>query len=431
MSWFIQQDINNGYPALYEWRSGWQTGWTANENIRYPDLTWRIKMGVNNNYPWVYPWFKETSSAEGEMMIGGSQTNYPNGFRDADRGGIRDTFNDDPMYGGCWGGGFADSTLTAAIGNRAFAINSAKLNEILATFNDETTFTDAVATYISKFYGANIFDSILSCKVFPFDLSALNSISEFWTPHSIVSSSVGDVKAFGKYTLAQNANLLGGSAGEYWFPSIMVTPLQAWEIENIDFSIFLPMSGIYPIDIRGESEVKVMLNVDLIEGAGEYYVFINGQLVGTYRAMFAADVPINNNQGRMAANMLTNVISSFGKAAGTLAGAALGGVGGSIVGQAVGNMLPTEHYAMNTPSIGGIASFNNYGNVRVIAKVPKIFRRGNGYEEILGANRSSCYVTLSDCSGYVQCANYKTDIIVATDTEKAEIEKLMNAGVFL
>lgn len=431
MSWFIQQDVNNGYPALYEWRSEWVTGWTANDNIRYPDLTWRIKSGVNNNYPWVYPWFKETSSAEGEMMIGGSRTNYPNGFRDADRGGIRETFNDDDMYGGCWGGGFADSTLTAAIGNRAFAINSAKLNEILAAFNDDTTFNDGVATYISKFYGANIFDSILSCKVFPFDLSALNSISEFWTPHSIVSSSVGDVKAFGKYTLAQNANLLGGSAGEYWFPSIMVTPLQAWEVENIDFSIYLPMSGVYPIDIRGESEVKVLLNVDLIEGAGEYYVFINGQLVGTYRAMFAADVPINNNQGRMAANMLTNVISTFGKAAGTLAGAALGGVGGSIVGQAVGSMLPTEHYAMNTPSIGGIASFNNYGNVRVIAKIPKMFRRGYGYEEILGANRSACYVTLSDCSGYVQCENYKTDIIVATDTEKAEIEKLMNEGVFI
>jgi hypothetical protein len=224
---------------------------------------------------------------------------------------------------------------------------------------------------------------------------------------------------------------LGGSAGEYWFPSIMVTPLQAWEVENIDFSIYLPMSGVYPIDIRGESEVKVMLNVDLIEGAGEYYVYINGQLVGTYRAMFGADVPVNTNQGRMAANMLTNVISSFGKAAGTLAGAAIGGVGGSIVGQAIGSMLPSEHYAMNTPSVGGIVSFNSYGNVRVIAKVPKMFRRGNGYEETLGANRSAAYTMISDCSGYIQCKNYKTDIIVATDTEKAEIEKLMNEGVFI
>ena len=428
MSWFIQQDVNNGYPALYEWRSEWETGWTANDNIRYPDLTWRIKAGVNNNYPWVYPWFEENSSAEGEMMIGGSRTNYPNGFTDADRGNIRDTFDDNPMYGGSWGGGLADNALTEALANRAFAINANILNSMLSALNTNTAID---ATLIQQIYGANIFDCVLSCKVFPFDLGALNSISEFWSPHSIISSATGTIKAFGRYDLGITANLLGGSAGEYWFPSIWVTPFQAWEIENVDFSIYLPMSGVYPIDIRGESEVKVMLNVDLIEGAGEYYVYINGQLVGTYRAMFGADVPVNTNQGRMAANMLTNVISTFGKAAGTLAGAAIGGVGGSIVGQAIGGMLPTEHYAMNTPSVGGIVSFNSYGNVRVIAKVPKMFRRGNGYEETLGANRSAAYTMISDCSGYIQCKNYKTDIIVATDTEKAEIERLMNEGVFI
>lgn len=428
MSWFIQDGVNNGYPALDVWLPTWTTGWTSNNNIRLPDYTWRIQAGVNGGYPWIYWWFREGTATEGEMVIGGSRTNYPNGFRDADRGNIRDTFDDNPMYGGSWGGGFADNALTNALANRAFAINSTTFNNVLTAFNTNTSFD---AMYISQMYGANIFDSVLSCKVFPFDLGALNSISEAWSPHSIISSATGTIKAFGRYDLGINANLLGGSAGEYWFPSIWVTPFQAWEIENVDFSIYLPMSGVYPIDIRGESEVKVMLNVDLIEGAGEYYVYINGQLVGTYRAMFGADVPVNTNQGRMAANMLTNVISTFGKAAGTLAGAAIGGVGGSIVGQAIGGMLPTEHYAMNTPSVGGIVSFNSYGNVRVIAKVPKMFRRGNGYEETLGANRSAAYTMISDCSGYIQCKNYKTDIIVATDTEKAEIERLMNEGVFI
>ena len=430
MSWFIQQDVNNGYPALYDWRSEWVTGWTANENIRYPDYTWRIKAGVNNNYPWVYPWFKETSHAEGEMVIGGSQTNYPNGFTSANRGGIRDSFNTDSMIGGNWGGGLADSTLTSALTNRAFAITSTKLNEVLASFNTNTTLIDN-APFISQFYGANIFDSILSCKVFPFDLTALNSISMFWSPHSVVSSSTATIKAFGRWDLAQNANLLDGTAGEYNFPPIMVTPMQAWEVENIDYSIYLPMSGIYPLDIRGECEVFITMNVDLIDGTGEYYVFIDRQFVGSYRALFAADVPVNSNQGRMQSNMLTNVVSSFGKAAGTLAGAALGGVGGSIVGQTIGSLLPTEHYAMETPSVGGLASMNCYGYPRVIAKVPKMFKDAVGYEEILGANRSATFVHLSECSGYVKCQNYKTDIIVATDTEKAEIERLMTDGVFI
>lgn len=430
MAWYIDPSINHGYPWNDSFPQSFRTDFIDNGDVRLPYYAWRIKEGVNNNYPWIYYWFKEDTPTGGDMIIGGSRTNYPNGFTNADRGGIRDTFDTNPMYGGSWGGGLADSALTAALANRAFAINSTTLNNILAAFNTNTALIDD-APFIQQFYGANIFDSVLSCKVFPFDLSALNSISEFWSPHSVISSTTGAIKAFGKYDLGVTANLLDGSAGEYWFTSIFVTPLQGWEVENIDFSIYLPMSGIYPLDIRGESEVKVMLNVDLIEGAGEYYVYINGQLVGTYRAMFGADVPINTNQGRMAANMLTNVISTFGKAAGTLAGAALGSVGGSIVGQQIGGFLPSEHYAMNTPSVGGIVSFNSYGSVRVIAKVPKMFRHGYGYEETLGANRSAAYVTLSDCSGFIQCENYKTDIIVATDTEKAEIERLMNEGVFI
>lgn len=430
MAWYIDPSINHGYPWNDSFPQSFRTDFIDNGTVRLPYYAWRIKAGVNNGYPWIYYWFKEDTPTGGDMVIGGSQTNYPNGFTSANRGGIRDSFNTDSMIGGNWGGGLADSTLKNSLIGRAFAITSTKLNEVLSSFNTNTTLIDN-APFISQFYGANIFDSILSCKVFPFDLTALNSISIFWSPHSVVSSTTATIKAFGRWDLAQNANLLDGTAGVYNFPPIMVTPMQAWEVENIDYSIYLPMSGIYPLDIRGECEVFISLNVDLIDGTGEYYVFIDSQFVGSYRALFAADVPVNSNQGRMQSNMLTNVVSSFGKAAGTLAGAALGGVGGSIVGQTIGSLLPTEHYAMETPSVGGLASMNCYGYPRVIAKIPKMFKNAVGYEEILGANRSATFVHLSECSGYVKCDNYKTDIIVATDTEKAEIERLMNNGVFI
>lgn len=420
MSWFIQQDVNNGYPALYEWRSEWQTGWTANDTIRYPDLTWRIKSGVNNNYPWVYPWFKETSSAEGEMMIGGSQTNYPSGFTSANRGGIRNDFDNLDMRIGNTGGSFGTSSLAGAMSGRAFIIDYPTFTAIVSKFNDSTIFTEATYLAIANLYGANVFDSVLSCKVYPFDLSFLSN--------SVISGNTGDVKAFGAYTLVTNVPLMGDSLGYYNFPTITVTPLQAWEIENIDFSIYLPMSGVYPLDIRGESDVDVRLNVDLVDGTGEYYVFINQQLVGVYRVLLGADIPINTNQGRMQANMLTNVLSSFGKVAGTMTDMY---AGNNIASTVINPILPTEHYAMNTPAVGGLASMYCYGDVRVLAKIPKMFKDGYGFFETLGANRSTTYVRLSECSGYVQCKNYKTDIIVATDTEKSEIERLMNTGVFL
>lgn len=420
MSWFIQDGVNNGYPALDVWLPTWTTGWTSDGNIRLPDYTWRIKAGVNNGYPWIYWWFREDTPTGGEMVIGGSQTNYPSGFTSANRGGIKDDFDNLDMRIGNTGGSFATASLAGAMSGRAFVIDYPTYLSIIGKFNDDTIFTTATYTAIANLYGANVFDSVLSSKIYPFDLSYLSN--------SVISGNMGDVKAFGAYTLVSNVPLMGNSLGYYNFPTITVTPLQAWEIENIDFSIYLPMSGVYPLDIRGESDVDVRLNVDLVDGTGEYYVFINQQLVGVYRVLLGADIPINTNQGRMQANMLTNVLSSFGRVAGTMTDMY---TGNNIASTVINPFLPSQHFAMNTPAIGGLASMYCYGDVRVLAKIPKMFKDGYGFFETLGANRSTTYVRLSECSGYVQCANYKTDIIVATDTEKAEIERLMNAGVFL
>lgn len=420
MSWFIQDGVNNGYPALDVWLPTWTTGWTSNGTIRLPDYTWRIKAGVNNGYPWIYWWFREDTPAGGEMVIGGSQTNYPNGFTSANRGGIKNDFDDVDMRIGNTGGNYATTTLAGAMSGRAFIIDYPTFLSIVSKFNDDTIFTTATYAAIANLYGANVFNSVLSAKIFPFDLSFLSN--------SVISGNSGDVKAFGAYTLVTNVPLMGNSLGFYNFPTITVTPLQAWEIENIDFSIYLPMSGVYPLDIRGESDVDVRLNVDLVDGTGEYYVFINNQLVGVYRVLLGADIPINTNQGRMQANMLTNVLSSFGKVAGTMTDMY---TGNNIASTVINPVLPSQHFAMNTPAIGGLASMYCYGDVRVLAKIPKMFKDGYGYFETLGANRSTTFVHLSECSGYVKCENYKTDIIVATDTEKAEIERLMNAGVFI
>ena len=420
MAWFIDPNINNGYPWNDSFPRSFRTDFIDNGTIRLPYYAWRIKVGVNDGYPWIYWWFKEDTPTGGDMIIGGSQTNYPNGFTSANRGGIKNDFDDTDMRIGNTGGSYATATLAGALGGRAFIIDYPTFLAIVGKFNDDTIFTTATYAAISNLYGANVFNSVLSSKIYPFDLSFLSN--------SVISGNTGDVKAFGAYTLVSNVPLMGNSLGFYNFPTISVTPLQAWEIENIDFSIYLPMSGVYPLDIRGESNVDVRLNVDLIDGTGEYYVFINNQLVGVYRVLLGADIPINTNQGRMQANMLTNVLSSFGKVAGRMTDMY---TGNDIASTVINPILPTQHFAMSTPAIGGLASMYCYGDVRVLAKIPKMFKDGYGYFETLGANRSTTYVHLSECSGYVKCENYKTDIIVATDTEKVEIEKLMNAGVFI
>lgn len=436
-SWFIQNDINNGYPALSGWRDKWQVGWTSNGDVKLPYTAWRIDGTTNNGFPWIWYWFKTNQSNDGDMVIGGSQTNYPNGLAPANRGGILDDFNDDSMIStGTSGSIRANAILTGAIDNRAWVINGLTLMTVLHSLNDSTIFDSAAIELISKFYGANIFDCFISCKIFPFDIGALSAMSGYMIPISVISSTTGTIKAFGSYDLAPNANKLASSVGFYKFPTLTVTPKQAWEIESIDYSLYLPMAGTYPIDIRGDSDIDIMLYVDLIEGMGEYYVHINRQLVGIYRVMFAADVPINTNQGRMQANMLTNVVSGVGKAAGAIIGGAVGGVGGAMFGAGIGqnvagSITGGQHYAMTNPAIGGLASMQCSGFPRVIAKIPKMFKDGYGYEQVLGANRSTAYMRLNECRGFTKTVNYKCDIIVATDAEKHEIESLLDNGVMI
>lgn len=436
MAWFIRAGVNSGYPALNGWADEWQTGWTSNGDVRYPDSAWRIDGSTNSGYPWIWYWFKVSQTDTGNMMIGGSQTNYPNGLAPANRGGIADDFDDTSMVStGSVGAIRANNILTNALSNRAWCINYLNLLTILTSLNDPSIFDTAAIDLISKIYGANVFDCFISCKIFPFDIGQLTAQGGA-VQIPVISGDTGTVKAFGQFDLAPNVNKLGSTVGFYKFTSLMVSPRQAWEVESIDYSIYLPMAGTFPIDIRGESDIDIMLYVDMIEGTGEYYVHINGQLVGIYRAMFAADVPLNTNQGRMQANMLTNVMATASRAAGAIIGGAVGGVSGALFGANIGenimgSTLGNQHYAMSTPAIGGLASMQCSAYPRVIAKIPKMFKDGYGFEQVLGANRSTAYMRLSECTGFTKTVNYKCDIIVATDGEKAEIEQLLNGGVMI
>lgn len=437
MPWYISPNVNNGYPALDTWRESWQTGWTSNDSHRYPDYVWRCKQGVNNGYPWIYPWFKEDSYDSGEMVIGGSQSNYPNGFSNSDLGGIRDDFDSINMItdGVNTGGIVGITQLILGLSGKAFVVSGSILNNILSSFNDDTIFDTVARGIISQFYGANIFDCFVSAKTFPFDIASL-SAGSVQTPYSVISSTMSNIKAFGQFDLGIQAPQLASTIGRYIFPVIEVRPLQAWEIESIDFSIYLPYSGTYTLDIRGDSDVSIILFVDLLTGSGVYHIYINGQLVMINRAMIGCDFPVNNNQGRTQDNMISNVISTFARGL----GAAIGGVAEGTAKSAmingttgIGGMLSgvMPHYAMTSPSIGSTCEMLSYPFPRIIAKIPKMFNSGYGYKETLGWNRSTTYVKLSECSGFTKCKNYKTDIIVATSEEKAEIERLMNSGVFM
>ena len=440
MAWFIDPNINHGYPWNEQFPSTFRTDFYSDSAIKLPYSIWRIKSGVNNGYPWLYWWFKEDTSTGGDMVIGGSQTNYPNGLTGHNDGylhGIMDNTNMDPRTGVNYA---IDLAMTGALSGKAFVINSGQLTQYLIAIAGGGVNSDFNADIIQKLYGANVYNSVVLCKAFPFSLRLLQ---HYPGTNGDVIGSTDPVKAFGRWQIsAVDANKLASSMGAYWFDTISIDPQQAWEIESVDYSLYLPMAGVFPIDIRGKSDIDIVLHVSVLEGTGEYMVYINDQLYGSYKCQLASDIPVSfaQSQGAMNANfgnmLFTGIASGVGMAAPAIGGA-LGGPAGAGIGAAIGGAANTvgqfmrTHYAVTTPQIGSIASSACYQYPRLIAKIPKMFRDANGYHELLGANRSTGYLALNSCSGYVQCQNYKCDIIVATDDEKREIENLLNSGVFI
>lgn len=433
MAWHIIPEINNGYPFEDDFPTDFLTSFISDGSHQYPYSAWRIGSGVNGGYPWKFWWFEAPVSDSGDMETGGSQSNYPGGFTTGDIGGIRDQFGDDDM-------GTNDpmilaisSTIKAAFTNKMVALDSSLYLHVIGKLNNPTQDVLDKATLIQTIYGANVYDGILMCKVFPFN------IGDGLDPQQ--PKIFGVFPIYEERPIGDPPDTLPGVINTiltFDMGSIDLDIFQAWEVENITYSLYLPYAGNFPLDVRGNETVSVTLVCDIISGVGEYIIKQNGQIIDIHRVLLGYDMPVNLSQGAAQANLMAFVNGAASKAlgaAGSLLGSiphpaaqaagAVADIGSGLTGALVG------HFDTSAPSVGGYVGAASYPRTRVIAKIPKMFNSGYGYNEILGANRSATYVSLSSCSGFVQCKNYKSDIIIATDEEKAEIERLMNAGVFL
>lgn len=422
MAWFIDPDINDGYPWQSEWPQEAQTDWSG----ELPYSAWRIQEGVNDNYPWIWWWFKESSDRSGEMLIGGSQTNYPNGFSSSDRGGIRAQFTSGTMAGHGAAAERVQIVLNSVLSGRQFLLTASDLSNILAYINDPDNVDSNLSKRIAELYGANIYDAFLVCKAYP-----------FWQDPGV--STV--MKLYGSALFSPGSFSAASSCmWEHSFGSLDLDVQQAYEVESTDYSIYLPFCGVYPLDVRDGSSVSVIIRVDMFHGLAEYQVMQNGQTTGMYKCNIGVDVPLNFNQGIMSSNlssMIMSMVTSGLPLVGSLVGGAVGGtvgstIGGSVAGMAANAINTTSgHHQITAPSVGSLAGLYSYPTPRIIAKIPKMFKDGYGYSDIIGESRQCTYTQLSSCSGFTQCKDYKCDIIIATDSEKVEIERLLNAGVFL
>lgn len=429
MAWFIKSGVNNDYPALSGWADEWQTGWTSNDSVRYPDSAWRIDGNTNGGYPWIWYWFRVSQTNTGNMLIGGSQTNYPNGLSSSNRGGLSDQLNNNPMPDNTALITYTNSLLKSAFAGKSMALSADEFSHIMSFLNNPDSAAIADANIIQTLYGANVYDGILLCRVYPFDI---------YGTAGVVRPSI-----FGKFKLYDDDGHYPPETGYHEVNAFLmvfdmgsVTPniLQAWEIEGVDYYIYLPYSGVYPIDVRSGETITVTLHVDLLTGGGEYIIRQNNQILALYKTQIGFDMPINLSQGQLNSNFVGFVANQFTAGFNTVADivGAVNPIAGAVADTTAGAVKTlNQHFSTSSPSIGGNVANACYPYARLIVKLPKMFRDGLGYEQVLGANRSTAYVRLSECSGFTKTVNYKCDIIVATDDEKTEIEQLLNGGVMI
>lgn len=439
MAWHIAEGINNGYPFEDGFPSDFLTSFYAQGSIQYPYSAWRISGGVNNGYPWKFWWYEAPVSDSGDMQTGGSQTNYPGGFTTGNTGGINDQFNDDDM-------GFntdlrddINTVFAAALSEKMFGLSQSQFAGVISLLNDPSSMgPNYDPTMIQKLYGANVYEGILICRMYPFDVLVDGDTTTIYPAifgqyrlYPVVINPDETVTPEYGYTQASNV------VRQFSMGSLGLDIFQAWEVENISYYIYLPCAGVFPLDVRDGSDIDVTLFVDILSGVGEYTVRQNGQTTSIYKINMGVDVPINLSQGQISSNhsaFVSNQMARIAGVAAPIAGAinpALGlgmGVASSAISQMAGQQ---NNIDVSSPSVGSDVGMCGYPYARIIAKIPKMFNDGYGYHETQGANRSTTYVNLSTCSGFVQCQNYKSDIIIATEDEKREIENLMNSGIFL
>lgn len=422
-TWYIDSNLNQGYPTWTDFISA-PTGWTDTGNVPLNKLAWRIRSGINEGYPFLGYWFDSSSGQQGgEMELGGNQTNYPNGFTNANRGTLYNSMNERNMDSG----GttqyitYTNTMLANALAGMAFALTENELYNLSQKFRDPSFINDSTKMgMVEKVYGANIYDSVLMCKAYPFEIGN-SQMTEFVWAYGIYQLS--DISKHRCTNFLRRFNMGG----------ISLEISQAWEIENVDYSLYLPYAGTFPIDVRNAEEMTLELDVDLLTGAGEYTLRQNGQITNCWKCVMGYDIPICSYRGQAAQNGFGFVTNMIGQGA-KLAATALGGpVAGAVVGGVadVASNMFESHNTVSAPKMGGLSGSASYPRPRLIAKIPKMFKDGEGYPEIIGENRSCKYTQLRSCSGFTQCQNYKCDVIVATTEEKQEIESLMNAGVFL
>lgn len=412
MVWYMSPTVNNGYPYNKDF-----VGIIPNYLIdgKYNYSFWRIDITgkINNGYPYNYyleQWIGGTDdkpSGEGDIIDTDAYTpQHAGDIVNANRSNLN--YDNNSMLGG-------DSISAAAA--------AVALNAIITNQGGPTLIRNALKTFpvdhptqaaiVSDFFGGNIYNCVVLCKMYPFSIP--------------VSSKQTGIPTLG-VTLCENVefNIAGTVALRFNFGIINLNITQGWEITQNKYYIYLPYSGIYTLPIVGNEAIQLEGYVDLNAGIIDYAVFVNEQMILTTSGKIGIDVPINAQMGAQLQNALSNMVS-IGSS--LISSAASSATEGAVkIPTITGGNLPVQ----STQTASGTSALCFYQKPRIIIRKAKMYNDGYGYGSTNGYTSKRYYSTLSDLSGeFVKCINYISTANKATEAEKSKIKNLMESGVII
>ena len=227
MAWYIDPNINNGYPTNTSFPASFINSWGGT----LPRFSWGINAAINNGYPFFRYWYDDAPASDGvQMQIGGRQTNFPGGLHNLagslipfDTNGS--VFNANPSIG-----------VFLATATKSYA---ATPGAVVGVRDDIIAFcqsvTNTIHNQILGITGTGLTDIVIQAKIYPFDLpndnvepAEIELIRFSATDAFTLRPNSGTTLKMAKLT--NNVKLLD-------FGTLDLSITQGWELDGISWSI--------------------------------------------------------------------------------------------------------------------------------------------------------------------------------------------------
>lgn len=424
------------------------------------DPEWFIPTGIH------IPLFDENGVTTGEYLSGEDCVDAPNyPWRD----NLRETIHFNP--GGDEPEPEGDPELPPDDDITPDHLNSSTYNSGIRYYKisgeDLEDMIDFINQYVSSpdtssvdFKGVDPWNYVVSCMLYPFDLS--NTVTS--NLDSIVLGGVDTgvdgykcILSWGSYnmydfgTKTVNASTVGMSANSF----LNYLPYLKMYMQ-------VPYCGTVELDpiVYWNRPINVKIAVDIPTGSCTAFIMVSGiiqdtidgncgmQLPLTTIAMGTYQNTIAQTGYAMAENKINGTINSasfISNFAGNLVSGNVGGALSTIWGEAK-NKANTEitdmkldyqlnHTAPQVGTIGTASPANNFikdTTCKIIVLIPKYLEGYNAETYGKTVGYATCEnVTLGSKSGYTQVSDIKLSNIICTDTEKSMLSNLCKSGIYL